>query len=147
MSGYSIEHSLVFNTAKRILKFIAPEIRVIARDDMSGNESRLNLKTKMLEVPEGQPFRAAGMIIFNAGLMALRSEDRFPTVFGKIPRMLSDQEVVALVAKEHAEADEEAYQWSMKTMQDYFPELDQAQANSLVDHRVTERDWVRYFSS
>lgn len=147
MSDYSIEHSLVFNTAKRILRFIAPDFRVIAREDMSGNESRLDLRTKILEVPEGQAFRAAGMIIFSAGLLSLKQEDKFPSVFGSIPRIVSDEEVIKAVAREHAEADEAAYKWAIKTMSDYFPEVEEAKIKTLADHRLKYEDWLRYFSS
>lgn len=146
MSGYSIEHSLVFNTAKRILRFVAPDFRVIARDDIEENESRLDLTTKTLEVPEGQLFKAAGMIIFNAGLLRLRFEEDFQSVFGKIPSLIDEKRVAEIVAQEHKEADEAAYRWAVNTMLSYFPELDETSASSYVDHRLSYEDWLKYFS-
>lgn len=147
MSGYSIEHSLVFNTAKRILRFIAPDFRVIARDDINETDCRLDLISKTLEVPEGQPFRAAGMIVFNAGLLRLRSEGDFPTVFGEIPSLIDETRVAEIVAQEHKEADDAAYEWAVSAMLSYFPELTNSTAASLVDHRVSYKDWLKYFSS
>lgn len=147
MSNYSIEHSLIFNTAKRIFRFIAPDFRVIAREDIGGNECRLDLSTKILEVPEGQAFRAAGIIIFNAGLLKLRFDDKYPSVFGNIPNLPDDNQIVKTVAKEHANADEAAFRWAARTMCNYFPELDQESVNILVDHRLKYEEWIKYFSS
>lgn len=148
MSEYSIEHNLIFNTAKRILRFVAPDFRVIARDDIVGIESKLDLGNKTIEVPEGHPFMAAGMIIFNAGLLNLRSEEsNFSTVFGKIPSSLDDDQLVELAAREHADADELAYAWAVKTMSSYFPELEDSKVIDFVDHRISYRDWLSYFSS
>ena len=147
MSGYSIEHSLVFNTAKRIFRFIAPDFRVIAREDLKETDCKLDLTTRTLEVPEGQAFRAAGMIVFNAGILRLRGEEEYGSVFGKIPSLMDEVRVAEIVAEEHAKADEAAFIWAVDTMSNYFPELEESKVNSLVDHRVSYKDWLRYFSS
>lgn len=147
MSGHSIEHSLVFNTAKRVLRFVAPEFRVIARSDIPGNVSRLDLRLKILEVPEGQAFRAAGMIVFNAGLLRLKDDPRFKSVFGRIDASLPDAKVIEKTAREHAEADEEAYRWALGAMATYFPEIEETRVRNLVDHRFSYENWVTYFST
>lgn len=147
MSDYSIEHSLVFNTAKRILKFVAPDFRVIARDDILDSGSSLDLRLKILEVPEGLPFRAVGIVIFNAGLLRLKNDERFSSVFGKIPAFMTDKEAIQHTAKQHAEADQEAFLWAKEVILSHFPELEEARAISLVDHRVSYEGWLKYFSS
>lgn len=147
MSDHSIEHSLVFNTAKRVLKFVAPSFRVIARDDITDSSSSLDLRLKILEVPEGQAFRAAGIIIFNAGLLRLKDDEDFSPVFGKISASMTDKEAIEHTARQHAKADEEAFIWAKGVMLSLFPELEEKRAISLVDHRVGYDYWLKYFSS
>jgi hypothetical protein len=102
MSEYSIEHTLTFNTAKRILRFISPDFRVIARDDLKPGSSNLDLRFKTLEVPEGDPLTAAGIIVFYAGILSFRRDPRFKSVFGSIPKNAKDEDVISQVAEEHA---------------------------------------------
>lgn len=147
MSDYSIEHSLVFNTAKRILRFIAPDFRIIARDDILQGQSKLDLNLKTIEVPEGQAFEAAGMVIFYAGVLRLRVEDKYPSVFGKIPNLFDHIRIIEIVAREHADADEAAYRWASSVMANYFPEIDENKASDLVDQRLSYKEWVEYFAA
>lgn len=147
MSEYSIEHSLTFNTAKRILKFISPDFRVIATDNLGGSDSSLDLVRRTLEVPEGDVFMAAGIIVFNAGILQLENDENFNFVFGKIPRNALDEDLVEEAVNQHVQADEIAFSWAYKMILAYFPEINEKEAKRISDHRMGRNYWKSYFSS
>lgn len=147
MGEHSIEHNLNFNTAKRILKFVDPSMNVVATRELTSNQSELNLMLNQIRVPEGQPMRAVGMIIFYAGIMRLRNtEVGLTSVFGHINRALLEKDLIELCAKEHANADELAFEWAIKQFSILFPEVDDARILTIVDHRLSFREWKDYFS-
>jgi hypothetical protein len=146
MSDHSIEHTLVFNTARRLLRFVAPDYRAVATELLTDNQSLLDLRKRTIEVPEGDAYKAAGMIVFSAGLlrcMASRS-----TVAGRVDHLgiLEDQAAEKLIAMDHALADGEAYVWASQMMRLYYPELDPVEADRLTDQRQDYDAWLAYFS-
>ena len=147
-SEHSIEHSLTFNTAKRVLRFVDPTLKVVASRDLSGSDSLLDLKLNMLYVPESQPLRAAGMILFYAGLMNLKfTKFKMTSVFGHINKGLDELDLIDLCSSEHAKADELAFKWGLKQFMLLYPEVEEARAHNLVDQRLTKEEWKEYFSS
>jgi hypothetical protein len=150
MSDHSIEHTLTFNTARRILKFVAPDFRALATRDLDRMASVLDLDRRTIEVPEGFAARAAGIVVFYAGLLRLRGDSRFYLVFPPYPGDLGwstdDQDNVLMVSRQHAQADQLAYEWAMMQMESYFPKMDPEGLGTIVDHRMTEEQWIEYFS-
>jgi hypothetical protein len=150
MSDHSIEHTLTFNTARRILKFVAPDFRALATRDLDKLASVLDLRRKTVEVPEGFAARAAGIVVFYAGLLRLRNDPGFWAVFppwGEVEKEATDKEVLGEVVKQHAMADQMAYEWAMRQMEAYFPKMDPEGLSGLVDHRLTEEQWLEYFAA
>jgi hypothetical protein len=137
---------MVFNAARRILKFVAPEFRAIATPMLEGTSFVIDLRLNTVEVPERAATRAAGMLVFAAGILRLRGQDCYKTVFAEIPRDLSDESVVKLCAAQHEVADQEAFEWAKPMMKEYFPVISDNQAETLVDHRWDYARWHAYFS-
>jgi hypothetical protein len=143
---HSIEHNLNFNTAKRVLRFVDPVMNVVATRELTSNQSVLDLTLNVLRVPEGQPMRAVGMVLFYSGIMRLRNTQwGLTSVFGHINRALLESDLVELCAKEHSEVDNLAFDWAIKQFTLLFPEVEPARAQTLVDQRMSFLEWKEYF--
>jgi hypothetical protein len=146
LSDHSVEHSLIFNTARRILKFVAPDFRAIATEELQPSESILDLQKRTVEVPEGDPYVAAGMIIFAASTLRLRNNN--PSIFfGDILEIkhLSDDNAVLAAAHAHEIIDQLSWRWAANMMHLYYPDLEYQQALAYSDQRMNLESWILYF--
>lgn len=143
--GHSIEFSNTFNIAKRILSQVAPDYTVAAAGNLKKDCSILDIKNKMILVPEHFAYKAAATIIFYAGILRL-DEAKFPYVFGKGSYNLPDLELLNRLALEHSKADEEACEWAKTQMSTYYPEINDDFMSSVSNIKWSYEDWYKYFN-
>jgi len=144
--GHSIEFSNTFNIAKRILKQVAPDFTVAAAGNLKKDCSILDIKNKMILVPEHFAYKAAATIIFYAGILRL-DESKYPYVLGKGNFNIPEEELLNRLAVEHSKADEEACEWAKSQMELFYPEIQDNFMSSVLSIQWSYEDWYKYFNN
>ena len=142
----SIEHSPKFHMVRRIATVIAPDFRILARQELSNKDTVLDMNLKTIEVSEkATEFEMVGAVLFQLGHLRLRSNKKYAEHFGNL--VLGDCEtlIVRLVGL-GVKADGEAFIWAKNIFINNF-NVDDLRAEAILrNHCWNKEEWLEYYS-
>lgn len=145
----SIEQHQDFHIARRVLRSIAPEYRLVATPIIAKGAFALDHVKKTLEVAEGTAVEeAVAKILFLMGHVVLQDNPIFLPLSGKnFHRYIGrEPELISALAELGAQADFLAAQWSLQMFLAFW-DIPTEKAQLLIESlRWSEEEWLQYFS-
>lgn len=144
----SIEQHQEFHVARRILRSLAPEYRLLATENLKSGDYLLDSRLKTIEIAEKtEIIEAIAKLLFLMGHVSLEKEPVFAPLFGKNISEYKgkENELITALVELGLEADKIAASWAVNVFCSFW-DISHSEAKTLIEScLMTEDEWRKYF--
>jgi len=145
----SIEQHQDFHVARRVLRALAPEYRLLATPGIAAGHFAMDQTRKTLEVAEGTPVNeAVAKLLFLMGHIVLVDHATFAPLYGKgLERYKGkEDELISALAELGEQADVTASRWAHRVFL-MFWDISSENAEELLEQcKWSRQEWKKYFT-
>ena len=149
MNG-NIEESADFHHIRRILKNIAPQFRIITKDDLCPDEFVLDVQKKTIEISDlsDASLDTVTKVLFHMAHLRLKDDFKYSLFFGKGFDSWKghEEDLIDMLAELGAEVDSKSAKWASSALQLFWGATEEQIEKLIAKYQWNKTEWFDYFT-